>query len=214
MHKLIFLLFVLVSFNTSGNAFSAFTEGTIILRSGEELKGLVKFGGPQAIMAKSIKYKRSSNSKSKKYNSEDVKYVVVTSMEYEMVFEYSSFYKFSKNKKTKHKTWNRLISSCNQLNVYVTNQFSFTKAGKFFIVYDERLSQNEFLFQRPGEECPSKVGSTRDNNVVGNKAQKDQTKKLSQYFEGNSEIVSLIKKNNLDVRDFEKIGEEICTAAE
>ena len=193
---------------------SAFVEGTIILQNGKELNGLVLFAGPQSMYAKSIKFKKSKKGDTQKFDSEEVKYIVVTSMENPLVFEYSFYNEFSlkKEKKTKYKSWNRLISNCEELNVYVSNQFSFNKRGEMFILYDERLGQNTFLFKRPGEEIPSQVGTTRDGNVVASGASAKQTQKLAQYFKDNSTLVSKIEKNKWDVRDFAAICDEYCGA--
>ena len=213
MYRFILLFCVTFCLNTSVNAMSAYVEGTIILKDGKELSGLVLFAGPQSMLSKTIKYKTSKKGDVEKFDSDDIRYVVVTSAETPLVFEYSIYNEFTilqDDKKTRYKTWNRLISNCEGMNVYICNQFSFNKRGEMFIIYDQSLSQNSFLVQRKGEEIPTEVGTTRDGNKVTRGARVQQNKRLSEYFYDNPALVSKIQKNQWDVRNLGDIIEHVC----
>ena len=214
MKKLLLISLLLISFSTISEAFSGFTEGVIILKDGTELKGFVKFGGPQAVMATKVKFKKTKEDKGKKYQSTDIKYVVVTSMEYPMVFEYSYYHNKLGKKKNKHREWRRLVRSCDTVNVYVSNQFSFNNKGEMFYIYDQRISANKILFQRPGEEFPTVLGGTDENNSVELLQKKRQTKSLAEYFSDDSILSAVIMENKWNTSHFEEICNEYCENAE
>ena len=214
MKKLLLISILFISFSTTGDAFSAFTEGEIILKDGTELKGFVKFRGPQAVMATKVKFKKTKEAKEEKYQSTDIKYVIVTSTEYPMVFEYSYYHNKLGKKKTKHREWRRLVMSCDAVNVYILNQFSFTNKGEYFYIYDERISANKILFQRPGEEFPTVMGGTDENHSVSLLSTKGQTKRLAEYFSDDPNFSAVIMENKWNASHFQEIGNEYCENAE
>lgn len=214
MYRILFFTLFFLSFSTTGKAFSAFTSGKIVMKDGKQLTGFVKFAGPQAILASKIKFKKSKKSDEQKYKSDDVKYVIVTSTDTPMIFEYGHYFKKVGKKKSKNKEWKRIVMGCDDVQIYISNQFSFTKKGELFYLYDKRLAANKIMFKRPGEEIPTVMGGTDQNNSVGRINRKAQTETLIQYFSDQPELVSAVKKNGWNASNFAEIGNEFCSNAE
>jgi len=213
MYKYICLFLFSLCFSTNSSAVSAYVEGTVILNNGSELTGLVQFLGFQSQAAKNIKFKKSKSDDATKYASEDIKYLVITNQETPLVFAYTSYNKMKGGYETSFKAWLRIINNCDDLSVYVFDQFSFNKKGEFMIIHDPRVANTNILFKRPGEDIPSEVGKVKyARKELVTSSGKKQRKKMAVYFNDDPKLVSLIEKNNWDATDFAKISRGYCSA--
>ena len=165
-----------------------------------------------------IQVKRSETGKSSKFASERIKYLVLlpdTDSETVLVFsKYTQFNtKGTASRPSKNASWLRLISGCEEMELYEFISSVKSSRSKLFMVYAQQGFTNYYL-RRVDEKIPSMVCMNLDAfkaNSTGMAGGKKYNQRiLSAYFKGNSMMQEKVTSEKVSLNTLFEIVNSHC----
>lgn len=165
-----------------------------------------------------IQVKKSEDGKSSKFASERIKYLVLlpgTDSETVLVFTNYTQYnpKGTSTRPSKNPSWLRLVSGCEEIELYEFISSVKSSKSKLFMVYAQQGFTNYYL-RRADEKIPSMVCMNLDalrassTGMAGGK--KYNQRILSTYFKGESELQEKITSEKVSLNTLFEIVRTTC----